>query len=117
MVRGKIYYEEDDDGDDDLDAKLMPMADYSWMRRILLKWNEFVDVTNVDLDYLYCANPEHVLKSNNYKLLKDVITTYKRKRCPRTTDDANYCDVMVTAAYVRRMELRFASRLRCQGID
>ena len=112
MVEGNILHEDEDDGDDEMDTELIPLVRPQWFRKIILKWQDFINSEKVDYDFLCYSSPELVLESNSHRFRKDILHVFRPKRCPMTIETDLYCDIMVTAAYVRRIELRYASQYR-----
>ena len=112
MYKDKIVHEEDDEGTDLSDEVLIPMNPIACMREILLRYEDYVNMEQVDFLLQCNGTPRRVLRSHNFKYLKEVLDIYHLKTCPMTNEDNVYANMMCSAAYIRRIELRFACRER-----
>ena len=58
--------------------------------------------------------PEHVLTSRSFTFIKNIIRLYSPQAQPWTSAEHDYCDIMVTAALIRRAELQIKKDRRQQ---
>ena len=105
-ISTEVLNAEEDDGNDDADLGLNPLASTQWLRKLIGQWRSYVNINEVNLTYICHTSPDYVLRSNDHKFLKEVLHLYSPRSCPATADDDRYCDFVKAAAYVRRIELR-----------
>lgn len=104
----KILHKEEDDGSDSSDETLIPLLDISWIRKLLMCYEEYVNMMDVDILLTCNGSPRSVLRSNDFKYLKEKINMFSLKTCPYSSSDNIYAAMMRSAAYIRRIELRGA---------
>lgn len=92
------------------------MCRTEWIRKFALKWKHIVNEDNIAIKY-FAYYPEQILKTYDYRLLNDVINIYTLKTCPLTLDEQIYADIVLSAAYCRRRELRLISKCRRLDFD
>ena len=103
--------EDTDDATNEEDMENVPIYTAEWFKRTVSLWEVFVDITFIR-DQWFRYKPEDVLKTNSFKKLKEILHLYRPVAQPWNEEEFKYCDLMVTAALVRRIEL---PQLRAEG--
>ena len=72
--------------------------------RILKLWEVYLDLTYIRPRW-FAFSPDEVLSSHSFGFLKMIIDLYQPAAQP-WEEEQKYCDLMISAALIRRIELR-----------
>ena len=81
-----------------------PLHSRRWLKNIVRLWQVFIDTQHVRQQFLYCI-PENVLSAKTFDHLKNIRRLYEVSSQPWNDEEMKYCEIMLTAAIVRRAEL------------